>query len=534
MLKPGRVVDRYTVEASIGEGGMAQVFRVRHNTLGTLHALKVLKVQSAAIRQRLVQEGKLQASIRHTNIVAVTDVIDVDGAPGLLMEYVEGPSLDVWLDRLAERGEAPTLQESERIFRGILAGVARAHRHGLVHRDLKPGNVLLEDVDGVLIPKVADFGLAKILLDESGGVSATRSGVAMGTPAYMSPEQIRDAKNVDQRTDIFALGCIFYELVAGNSPFDGPDVLSIFSALADGRYTPVEDVVPRLPVHLQNTIRASLAANRDLRPSDCAAIVSMLDGGELGERTALPPVSAATAGSLGGVGTASVSGPSRRSVRPVTAGSRSGSARRESGGETWAAGASLAPDASLIPARLPDTSAAAMDLSLDPGHSIPGPPRVGAASRPGPAPSQPAQRPAPRTSGPRWWWIGAAVAVAASALVVIVAGIAVVGLSSAEPEPAAVVAPSLLIVNTNKPAVSSGTVLVPVKTGAVSVRGDANKVVLIAPDGREVQPGPAVPEGTWRVEATFGDSTRMSTDVKVKAGATTRVECTQGRGCTVK
>lgn len=532
MLKPGRVVDRYTVEASIGEGGMAQVFRVRHNMLGTLHALKVLKVQSAAIRQRLVQEGKLQASIRHTNIVAVTDVIDVDGAPGLLMEYVDGPSLDVWLDRLAEKGEAPTLAESERIFRGILAGVARAHRHGLVHRDLKPGNVLLEDVDGVLIPKVADFGLAKILLDESGGVSATRSGVAMGTPAYMSPEQIRDAKNVDQRTDIFALGCIFYELVAGNSPFDGPDVLSIFSALAEGRYTPVEDVVPRLPVHLQKTIRASLAANRDLRPSDCAAIVSMLDGGEPGERAALPPLTAPAPGSLGGAGSVSVSAPTHRSLRPGTAGTPSGSVRRESGGETWAAGASLAPDLSPNPRSSSLPSAAAMDLSLDPGQSIPGAPRAASTARTGPPASRPAQRPAPRTSGPRWWWIGAAVAVAASALVVIVAGIAVVGLSSGEPEPAVVVAPSLLIVTTKQP--STGTLLVPVKTGAVSVLGDAKQVALVAADGREVQPGPAVAEGPWRVEATFGDGTRMSTDVKVKAGATTRVECTQGRGCTVK
>lgn len=285
MLEPGQVVDRYTVEGEIGAGGMAQVFRVRHTTLGTLHALKVLKVQSAQIRQRLVQEGKLQASIRHPNIVAVTDVLDVDGAPGLLMEYIDGPSLDVWLDRLAAEGQAPTVREAERIFRGIVAGVARAHKHGLVHRDLKPGNVLLEDNDGVLVPKVADFGLAKILLDDS-GPSATRSGVAMGTPAYMSPEQIRDAKNVDQRTDIFALGCIFYELVAGASPFDGPDVLSIFSALAEGRYTPVEDVVPALPVHLQRTIRASLSANRDMRPSDCAAILSMLDGGRGRARSA--------------------------------------------------------------------------------------------------------------------------------------------------------------------------------------------------------------------------------------------------------
>ncbi len=407
MLDIGRVVDRYTVESELGAGGMAQVFRVRHNTLGTLHALKVLKVQSAQIRQRLVQEGKLQASIRHTNIVAVTDVIDVDGTPGLLMEYIEGPSLDVWLDKLAEQGQAPTMQEAERIFRGIVAGVARAHRHGLVHRDLKPGNVLLEDVDGVLQPKVADFGLAKILLDES-SVSATRSGVAMGTPAYMSPEQIRDAKSVDQRTDIFALGCIFYELMVGKSPFDGPDVLSIFSALADGRYTPVEHIIPEMPAHLANTIRASLATNRDMRPSDCAAILSMLDGLEpvagdaVNQRSVEPRASVGgTTGSNRTVAVSAigapvvrrpatmdsshpsrttarsapppgVSAPNHRSLRPP---SQSGGSR---GGETYAAEVSGVSER-LSPPRPPQARSVA-PASMDPARGQSLDPR-GRASR---------------------------------------------------------------------------------------------------------------------------------------------------------
>ena len=466
MLEPGRIVDRYVVEAEIGAGGMAQVFRVRHTTLGTLHALKVLKVQSSQIRQRLVQEGKLQAAIRHTNIVAVTDVIDVDGAPGLLMEFVDGPSLDHWLDGLAERGQAPTVEEAERIFRGIVAGVARAHKHGLVHRDLKPGNVLLEDVDGVLVPKVADFGLAKILLDESGGVSATRSGVAMGTPAYMSPEQIRDAKSVDQRTDIFALGCIFYELVAGNSPFDGPDVLSIFSALADGRYPPVEQVVPALPEHLQRTIRASLAANRDLRPSDCAAIVSMLDGVEPG--AVMPPRAVATLGPLasgsGGAGIASVSAPTHRSFRPVTAGAASG-ARRESGGETWAAGASLSP-----------SEGAGHDLSLDPTQSSPAAPtpRPRAAVSRAPSRAAPSQPPPTSRSGVRWLLVAGAALLGGGVLLALIAAIVLVSFSPGEPEPAPVAAPSLLIVNTKKPPPSA--VLVTGKTGAVTVTGDADPV----------------------------------------------------------
>ena len=192
MLEVGREIDRYVVEAEIGEGGIAHVFRVRHRTLRTLHALKILKVGGRALCERLVQEGQLQAAISHPNIVAVTDVLEVDGSPGLLMEYVEGGALDRWLDT-----NRPGVAEAERLFRGIVAGVGRAHREGLVHRDLKPGNILLARGDEGLLPKVADFGLAKILMDIPGGANnATRSVVGMGTPAYMSPEQLRNAKGV--------------------------------------------------------------------------------------------------------------------------------------------------------------------------------------------------------------------------------------------------------------------------------------------------------------------------------------------------
>ncbi len=274
-LKRGQVVDRYTVEVELGEGGVATVYRVRHNTLGTTHALKVLHVSGNAIRERLVQEGRVQAALRHPNIVAVTDVIDVAGAPGLLMEFIEGPPLDRWL-----RENRPTLAQAEDVFRGILMGVSRAHRVGLIHRDLKPGNVLLEiGDDGVIVPKVSDFGLAKILSeDESGGRAQTRSGMTMGTPAYMAPEQVRDAKTVDQRADIFALGCILYELCTGVSPFDQGDVLAIFSALAAGTYTPPEQVNPDIPVRLRNAIVGCLSNRREERIPDCATLRQVLEG----------------------------------------------------------------------------------------------------------------------------------------------------------------------------------------------------------------------------------------------------------------
>ena len=164
MIETGQTVERFTVEAKLGEGGMATVYRVRHNTLGSYHALKLLKSSNADVRRRLVEEGRVQASLHHPNIVAVTDVLIVEGQPGLLMELVNGPTLEQWLWQ-----NRATLEQAEALFRGIVAGVGRAHRAGLVHRDLKPGNVLLDVADGMVIPKVTDVCLAKILLDENGG-----------------------------------------------------------------------------------------------------------------------------------------------------------------------------------------------------------------------------------------------------------------------------------------------------------------------------------------------------------------------------
>ncbi|MCA9489475.1 MAG: serine/threonine protein kinase, partial [Myxococcales bacterium] len=203
LLDTGTRIDRYVVLDVIGQGGMAVVYRVRHESLGSLHALKVVGVPSRSIMQRLLAEGKAQARVRHRNIVAVHDVIEVDGSPGLVMEYVNGPSLDGLIHHVQL-----DLVTIDRVGRALLRGVQAAHDAGLIHRDLKPANVLVSLEDDGLIPKIADFGLVK---DVAGG-SDTRTGSMMGTPNYMSPEQIRDTKSVDHRTDLFALGAILYEL----------------------------------------------------------------------------------------------------------------------------------------------------------------------------------------------------------------------------------------------------------------------------------------------------------------------------------
>jgi hypothetical protein len=273
MLSPGQTVDRYTVEAVIGHGGTAVVYLVRHNQLKSQHALKVLSLTSGAIRERLLREGRVQAALQHANIVTVTDVLDIDGNPGLLMEHVDGPSLDQAMKRYKI-----SLSDALTLFRGVVAGVRAAHRQGLVHRDLKPANVLLFRSPEGFVPKVTDFGLAKLLVGADQELGQTRQGIAMGTPAYMAPEQIRDARAVDQRADIFSLGCILYELVTRQRAFPGDQALDIYNDIVAGRYAPPEEIAADLPDAVIQAIDGCLIRDRELRIPDCEALLEVLAG----------------------------------------------------------------------------------------------------------------------------------------------------------------------------------------------------------------------------------------------------------------
>ncbi len=258
-LAAGSRVDRYVVLRWIGAGAMAAVYLVRHEQLGTLHALKVVGVPGHELRRRLLQEGRLQGKLRHPNVVAVSDLVDVDGHPGLVMEYVDGPTLEELLE-----GGRLTQPQVEDLATGLLAGVAAAHRHGLVHRDLKPGNILLAIQDGVPVPKIADFGLAKAL-GPGTGEGLTRSGVMMGTPGYAAPEQTWDASQVDERADVFALGAILYELATGQRAFPGNDIVEVFQAIREGRFLPPGTWVPDLPERWERAILGALVVQPDAR-----------------------------------------------------------------------------------------------------------------------------------------------------------------------------------------------------------------------------------------------------------------------------
>lgn len=284
MLTPGRIIERYRVEELLGEGGTARVYRVRHVHLGTDHALKVMTLIGAQAGPRLLLEGRVQAGLRHPNVVAVTDVLEIDGAFGLLMEYVPPPSLATWIVQ-----HPPRVELAEALFRGIVDGVRHAHQHGLVHRDLKPANVLLARGDvalgaPALAPKVADFGLARLLDDD--GHRHTRSGLAMGTPQYMAPEQFRDAKGVDRRADLFSLGCILHELLSGMPAFAWSDLISVYTAMSNKAWAPLP---PTVPERLRAAVAGCLEPDADLRIPDCGTLLAVLDGIERARGPTLVP-----------------------------------------------------------------------------------------------------------------------------------------------------------------------------------------------------------------------------------------------------
>jgi WD40 repeat protein len=261
-LEPGTDLGRYTVDVRIGRGGMGTVYRVRHNELGSLHALKVLHRATGSIRDRLVREGRAQSRLRHPNVVPVTDVVDIGGAPGLILEYVDGPSLH---ERLRE-GKVP-LDQADALAQDILHGVAAAHAAGIVHRDLKPGNVLLAPTGDGFQAKVTDFGLARHV--DAGG-DLTRSNAALGTPAYMSPEQVRDSATADVRSDVFSLGALLYELVSGKQAFAATSVAETFDRVRAGRYEPLVGV----PDRMREAIAAALQIDPARRPADGAALLA--------------------------------------------------------------------------------------------------------------------------------------------------------------------------------------------------------------------------------------------------------------------
>jgi serine/threonine-protein kinase len=298
-VEPGSQLQDYIIEAEIGGGGMAKVYRARHAVLDTHHALKVLDAEyraNAEARRRFLDEAKIQAKhLTHPNIVKVTNIVATADAAALVMELVDGGSLETYIQK---RGKPFSGDELLNMAVPILDAMAHAHDAGIIHRDIKPANILLRKQDGRLVPAITDFGIAKL---QEGGAAAqgkkrsTHHEARMGTLGYMSPEQIRKAKDVTVRSDIFSLGAMFYEMATGKAPFDGDSDYDVMENIVHARFEPPEKLAdPKLPAHIIGAIKRAMEPDPARRWADCREFSEALTSGK--------PIKAAgvTATSFGG------------------------------------------------------------------------------------------------------------------------------------------------------------------------------------------------------------------------------------------
>jgi len=330
-LEPGSRLGPYEIAAPLGAGGMGEVYRARDTRLGRDVAIKILPAQYAGDpewRRRLDREARAVSSLSHPNICPLFDVGHQDGVDFLVMEYLDGETLAARI----ERGALP-VDPVLRYGAEIASALAAAHRRGVVHRDLKPGNVMITRAGARLL----DFGLAKPALsvpvsgiDLTASAPITAQGTLVGTYPYMSPEQV-EGREVDARSDIFALGAVLYEMATGARAFEGKTTASLIAAILEREPPPIAARQPLAPAALDDIVRGCLAKDPEDRWQTAHDVKLQLDG--LRRRVAATGVeesgaraggAASREGSGSGATRAprvrqSVKGPVRRSAGPVRA-----------------------------------------------------------------------------------------------------------------------------------------------------------------------------------------------------------------------
>ena len=270
MFEPGSVVGgKYRLDHQIGQGGMATIWRAVHMDLGRPVAVKFLTIKGKErdrVRDQFLAEARLAASVRHRNVVDIIDFGTAEGdVPYMVMELLEGRIL---ADRLTD---GPPLHVGEfiRLIADSLTGLQAVHDAGIVHRDLKPENVfLVRDSDGSVYPKLLDFGISRV--DRNARTSVRQSvptmdGLIVGTPHYMSPEQARGLKDIDQRTDIYSMGVMLYEGLSGELPFDSENPGDLLVMVTTQVATPLASLRPELGQAISDVIERAMARARDAR-----------------------------------------------------------------------------------------------------------------------------------------------------------------------------------------------------------------------------------------------------------------------------
>jgi serine/threonine protein kinase len=257
-----RQIGKYRIKSELGRGGMGAVYLAEQMGLGREVAIKELIPSAAAdptALMRFMQEAQVMARTSHPNLVQVHDLEQIGEANYIVLEFVRGKSLREWVNQ----GPIP-MPQTFAVMHGVLQALDYAHRHSIVHRDMKPENVLLSDEGAV---KVADFGIARLTDDSGAGSTATKTGTTVGTPQYMSPEQVASSK-VDGRSDLYSAGIMFYELVVGQPPFTASEADGPFTLMAKHVQAPPKPPSvhkPGLDLRLEEVILKSLSKRPEER-----------------------------------------------------------------------------------------------------------------------------------------------------------------------------------------------------------------------------------------------------------------------------
>jgi hypothetical protein len=270
------LAERYRIERELGIGGMATVYLADDLRHGRKVAIKLLHPELSAVLgpERFLAEIKTTASLQHPHVLPLFDSGSADGLLYYVMPYVEGETLR----RRLQREHQLPVAEAVHLATEAADALAYAHGHGIVHRDIKPENILLQGGHAV----VADFGIA-LAVQQAGGSRMTQTGLSLGTPQYMAPEQATGEKNIDARADVYALGAVAYEMLAGEPPFTGPTAQAIVAKVITDRPRPLRELRPTVPPHVAAAVHAALEKLPADRPASAAEFARLLAGRD--ERT---------------------------------------------------------------------------------------------------------------------------------------------------------------------------------------------------------------------------------------------------------
>ncbi|HZL19085.1 MAG TPA: serine/threonine-protein kinase, partial [Polyangia bacterium] len=280
MFKAGDLIGSYRVRRRLGAGGMGEVFLAEHRHIDRKAAIKVLRRELSTnedVVARFFSEARSASRIKHPGIVEIIDCeIDQRGLAYIVMELLDGESLAHCLERVGSLDRDTSLG----IVGQIASALSAAHPKGIIHRDLKPDNVFLvstPDAETPMVVKVLDFGIAKLVAQEPGEKGRTRTGSLLGTPLYMSPEQCRGAGKVDHRTDIYSLGCILFEMVAGRPPFIRDGAGELIAAHLSEAPPDILSLEPSLQPDLGHLVMRMLAKDPDARPQTMHEVVKAVE-----------------------------------------------------------------------------------------------------------------------------------------------------------------------------------------------------------------------------------------------------------------